>query len=418
MTAAPASRLPRLRSIDSSAALMREGYRFVGERCRALGSDSFQTRLLLEPAICMRGPDAARFFASVPTTRRRALPRPMFSLLQDAGSVAALDGAAHHARKAMFLHIARPDEMARLEQVVGDEWRAAAAAWTRSEEVVLLEAVEELLCRALCRWAGVEVRVPEVSAHARELGLMVDGAGSLGVRQVRGQLARRRGERWALLVIRAARGRDALDPQSPLATIVLHRDVGGAALPDEIAAVELLNVLRPAVATARFVVFAAMALDDRPELRAELRGDRELRESFIHEVRRFYPFFPALAGRLTAPASWCGEPLPAGRRILLDLYGTNRHPDAWERGDEFVPDRFAGWDGRSDALVPQGCGDVATGHRCPGEPMVVAIMHASVRALAGDLTYEVEPQDLRLLPGHTPPRPVSGFVIARPRPAG
>jgi fatty-acid peroxygenase len=65
--------------------------------------------------------------------------------------------------------------------------------------------------------------------------------------------------------------------------------------------VELLNALRPTVAVAWFVTFAALALRQYPERRRKLRtdgshGDRL--EMFVQEVRRFYPFFPVVGGRV------------------------------------------------------------------------------------------------------------------------
>ncbi|MEE3918234.1 hypothetical protein V2I01_05090 [Micromonospora sp. BRA006-A] len=56
------STMPSDRSPDSTLAFLREGYRFVGSRCDRLGSDVFQTRLLLEPTICLRGREAAGLF--------------------------------------------------------------------------------------------------------------------------------------------------------------------------------------------------------------------------------------------------------------------------------------------------------------------------------------------------------------------
>jgi fatty-acid peroxygenase len=134
-------------------------------------------------------------------------------------------------------------------------------------------------------------------------------------------------------------------------------------------------------------------------------------EPFVHEVRRYYPFFPAIAGSTCADGHWGDVPIPAGRWILLDLYGTNRHPDAWESPSEFRPERFAGWPGDPFTFVAQGGGDHAGGHRCPGEWMTIALVARAVRALTRDLSYRLPPQDLGLRRSHLPPRPKSGVVI-------
>ena len=44
----------------------------------------------------------------------------------------------------------------------------------------------------------------------------------------------------------------------PLGIIAAHRDEGGTFLPTGITVIELINILRPVVAMARYIVFAAI----------------------------------------------------------------------------------------------------------------------------------------------------------------
>lgn len=407
--------IPRERTPDSSLALLREGYEFIGNRCRRHGTDTFATRLMLRPVVCMQGAEAARFFAETPTTRRGALPRPLLALVQDVGSVATLDGAMHRCRKRMFLDMMSDEQLARLERISDDAWRLAGERWRRAERVVLLPAAEDLLCRVACDWAGVPRVEPDASRRAAELAAMVDGAGSVGPRNVRGHVRRRSSERWAAATIRLIRAGELPD-ESPAGAIARHRDADGGPLDEAVAAVELLNLLRPIVATARFVVFAALALHRHPGAREAVRtGEAEHETAFVHEVRRFYPFFPAIGGRTLARSQWRGETLPPGQWLLLDVYGTNRDPRSWDEPDRFLPERFVGWPGDPYTFVPQGAGDHARGHRCPGEWATIALVRSAVRALTRDIAYTVPEQDLRIPRSHIPPRPASGFVIA---PAG
>jgi fatty-acid peroxygenase len=46
--------------LDRTLALALDGYEFIGKRCQRHGPDLFQTRLLLQPTICVQGADAAR----------------------------------------------------------------------------------------------------------------------------------------------------------------------------------------------------------------------------------------------------------------------------------------------------------------------------------------------------------------------
>jgi fatty-acid peroxygenase len=320
----------------------------------------------------------------------------------------------------MFLDMMADAELARLERISDAAWRLAAERWRRAEAVVLLPAVEELLCRVACDWAGVPRVEPETSRRAAELAAMVDGAGSIGPRNLRGHVRRRSSERWAAATIRRIRAGalpDGGEEPTPAAMIARHRDADGRPLAEAVAAVELLNLLRPMVATARFVVFAALALHRYPEAREAACGDGEHEIAFVHEVRRFYPFFPAIGGRTLVQAQWRGEALPAGQWMLLDLYGTNRDPRTWDEPERFRPERFLGWTGDPYTFVPQGGGDPAAGHRCPGEWATIALVRSALRALTREIAYTVPEQDLRIPRSHLPPRPASGFVI-RPRDAG
>ena len=58
----PEGTIPRDPAFDSTLAVVREGYRFIANRCKALRSDMFETRLLLQRATCIRGEEAARIF--------------------------------------------------------------------------------------------------------------------------------------------------------------------------------------------------------------------------------------------------------------------------------------------------------------------------------------------------------------------
>ena len=399
-------------SIDSTASFLRQGYTFITNRCRRLGTDAFETRLGLEPAICMQGEEAARAFYAGPLTRRGGMPIPVLLLLQDLGSVQSLELAPHRHRKELFMALLGPDRAPELAAVVDEEWRRSVPRWAAAREIVLLTEVERLLCRAVCRWLGIDVSDGEVTARTAELSAMIDGAGTISPRNWRAQLLRRRTERWAADLIRNARdAATAVSGSDPLAAVALHRDLNGALLEPEVAAVELINILRPTVAVARYVVFAALSLHADPRLGDALaRGGDEDLEAFVQEVRRFYPFFPFVAGRVAGEFSWRGQRVPKGRRVLLDLYGTNHDARIWDCPDRFEPERFRGWRGNPFTLIPQGGGDHLSGHRCPGEWVTIDALKASVRGLLR-MRYQVPDQSLRISLSRMPAQPESGLVL-------
>ncbi|QLQ37363.1 cytochrome P450 [Micromonospora robiginosa] len=414
------STMPSDRSPDSTLAFLREGYRFVGARCDRFGSDVVQTRLLLEPTICLRGRDAAElFYDEERFVRRGATPLRGQRTLTGVGGVQGLDGAAHRARKAMFMSIMTPDAIRRLGQLFADEWRARIPTWAANGPVVLYDEVGRMLTRAVWAWAGVPLAESDVRRRTAEMHAMIEGPAVLGPKHWRGLIGRRRAERWARALVERVRAGALPAPEgSALRVIAEHRDEQGVPLPPRIAAVELLNVLRPTVAVDRYVVFLALALHDHPHWRDRVRADDATAEQFVQEVRRYYPFFPLAAARVRRSFDWRGYAFPQGRRVLLDLYGTNHHPEIWPEPERFRPERFAGWRDDPFGLIPQGGGDHRTGHRCAGEWITIELMKQAVAALTGAMSYRVPPQDLALDLSRMPTLPPSGLIVDGVRPAG
>ncbi|MET7750674.1 cytochrome P450 [Micromonospora sp. NPDC005367] len=412
--------IPTDRSPDSSLALLREGYRFIGARCDRHGSDIFQTRLLLRRTICLRGRDAATLFYDADRFERAgAMPLRVQRTLTGRGGVQGLDDAAHRERKAMLMSLMTPAAIRHLGRLFDDEWAARLSRWEQAGAVVLYPELGRMLTRVVCAWAGVPLTDAQVDRRTADLHAMIGSGAAVGPGHWRGLLARRRGERWlAELVDRTRRGTLPAPVGSALRVIAEHRDEQGRVLPRRIAAVELLNVLRPTVAIDRFIVFAALALHDHPAWRHRIRDDDTATESLVQEVRRYYPFFPAAAARVRRSFDWRGYHFPQGRRVLLDLYGTNHHPALWPEPDRFRPERFDGHRPTPFGLIPQGGGEHATGHRCAGEWITIELMKRAVTNLTSRMRYDVPPQDLAVSLGRMPALPPSGFVITGVRRTG
>jgi fatty-acid peroxygenase len=102
--------------------------------------------------------------------------------------------------------------------------------------------------------------------------------------------------------------------------------------------------------------------------------------------------------------------------VLLDLYGQDHDESLWPQPYRFDPGRFLGREPDPNDLVPQGGGDVAAGHRCPGEDVTVALLSTLAVGLAR-LDYEVPGQDLTISLRRIPALPRSRFVMRRVRPA-
>ncbi|MYS74092.1 cytochrome P450, partial [Streptomyces sp. SID5926] len=108
--------------------------------------------------------------------------------------------------------------------------------------------------------------------------------------------------------------------------------------------------------------------------------------------------------------TWHGESVPAGGILLLDVYGQNHDEELWGDPYDFRPERFLDRPPAPDELVPQGGGDPAAGHRCPGERVTVGLLESLAVRLAR-LDCTVPEQDLRIPLRRIPTRPRSGFVV-------
>ena len=171
-------------------------------------------------------------------------------------------------------------------------------------------------------------------------------------------------------------------------------------------------MLRPVVAIGRYLTFAVLALHDHPEQRYKLtEPGGEYVHWFTQEVRRFYPFFPFAAARVRHDFEWHDYPFPEGKRVLLDLYGTNRDPARWADPDRFYPERFQHWQNNPFDFIPQGGGDHYTNHRCAGEWLTIRLMERSLNFILNHVRYRVPPQDLSFSLAKLPTLPKSRFRI-------
>ena len=402
---------------ENGPQLMARGYGWLPDKRRALRRRTVPSRLGGLPAVGIVGPDAARFlYDEQHVLRSRALPEPVQATLFGKGAVHTLDGEAHRVRKAMFVALLMREDghepgTASLTKQATAAWDDAAAGWA-GRDIELLEESANVIAGAVSRWAGVPVTDDEVPSLARDLRAMVDGFATAGPRHWRARRARGRREAWLGQLVSDVRAGTATVPAgSAVEVVAAHRDADGEQLDPRVAAVELLNVIRPTTAVSWFMAFAAHALIRWPEHRERLAaGDAAFAEAFAHEVRRFYPFAPFIGGRAARRLEWDGERIPENAMVLLDLYGQNHDPELWEDPYAFRPERFLGREIGEFELVPQGGGDPRTNHRCPGEQITVALLSALAVRLAR-LSFDVPEQDLSISLRRIPARPADGVVL-------
>ncbi len=403
--------LPSAPYRDLTLRLARDPYRLIGRIAAQLGTDAFRGRLMLRDTVFLVGADRARFFYESDLSREGAAPAFVQVTLFGRGGVQGLDGEAHRHRKALFLRILTGDApeslAARLRQALD---RLAEA---RAPRLVVQDEMVRILTRIACDWAGIPLTQEDLGLRAAHLSNLFDHALPITPRYLLAVLDRKRANAWAAdLISSTRRGELSLPEGSALREIASYRDTSGDALDPNVAAVELLNVIRPIVAVSAWLTFLAHAAATRE---GALRDAADRPDCLAQEVRRLYPFFPVVAAVTPRDTTLAGQEIAAGTRVMLDLYGTNRDPSRWRDPAMFRPARFDGRDIGPFELVPQGGGDHATGHRCAGEWISLALMRTFANWLTR-IEYDLPAQDMDLAMTELPGLPSSRMIWENLRP--
>jgi fatty-acid peroxygenase len=409
--------IPHDKSLDNSIALLNEGYLFIPNRMERYHSDIFEARLLGEQVICITGEEAAKIFYDKERFQRNgAAPKRIQKTLFGENAIQTMDGEAHIHRKLLFLSLMTPPNQLRLSRMVTDFWRTSIPRWEKADEVILFEEAKQILCRAACTWAGVPLDESAVKERADDFSDMVDAFGAIGPRHWKGRRSRSRAEVWITNIIEDVRsGKLTTAEGSAVNEMAFHKDLDGKMLDSKMAAIELINVLRPIVAIATFITFSALALHEFPIAKEKLKKDSDgsFLEMFAQEVRRFYPFGPFLGARVKKEFVWNGADFNEGQLVLLDMYGTNHDARLWKDPNSFIPDRFKERERSLFDLIPQGGGDPAKGHRCPGEGITIEVMKAILSFLVNDIDYDIPEQDLSYSLDRMPTLPQSGIIFSK-----
>lgn len=410
---------------DDSISLLVRGYDFgarIWRRVRA-GARSAPMRLLGDEAIFIRGAEGVElFYDEERIARHGAMPTIVQETLFGHGSVHSLDGDEHRHRKATFVDVLYEGaQVNRLLPLIEREWQDELNAWIDgSSRRTAYDAGVGALGRSIMKWAGLPGTPAAKTRWSARLAQIVDGFGApYSPEFVLAWVNRRWSDRHAQRLIEAVRT-DALPAEegTALHEWAWHRDQHGALLPSRTAGIELQNSIRPMVAAARFVAYAAKQLHDRPEWRMRIAAEAAERDSlvsgplataFAQEIRRTALFVPMLPGWATTDIEFDGQRVAAGGRVVLDILGTNTEERSWENPDAFDPERFVGVDDYEGlrAFIPHGGADVATGHRCPGEKLAIAGVAAGIAAMS-DPRVSIMGSGLAVNRRRLPTKPSSG----------
>jgi fatty-acid peroxygenase len=399
-TATRDTSIPRLRTIDSTAAFLRDGYTFGQRQFDSLRTNAFRTRLLGVPVVVVRGADAASMFAeSDQVGNDRAVPASLPALLRGGGARLPSGDAGRRRQELRERMLTDAEALGRLREFFAEEWRRAIDA--TSNALTLADDLRGVLNRAGIRWIG------SAADEADAAPLADDRAAAA----------------WAADMIRDVRSERRVVARASVLRQVADYLEDGQPLSERDAAAELLAVMRSVTDASRLVAFVALALHRNREwadrFAAGVGSGSEVQLNadtahFVDEVRRFYPLWPVTGGRVLRGFTWHGRVLRTGTRILLDGYATNHDHAVWEEPYRFRPERFEVPVGDTGSVLSQSGGRKPVGSGFADEHATTELMKEAVGLLTRETEYSVPDQDLRVSLKRFPSVPESGFVMDGP----
>lgn len=395
---------------ESTLGILQKGYPYFLNYFEKQQTDILQTRLLLRKTLVLRGEEAAAvFYDRTKFIRKEATPKRFQKTLFGQGGVQGLDGVAHTMRKAMFMNCMNEQSLEDLKTIFNRCWNEQLPQWQHKQAIDFYKEMEEVLMRSACLWIGISLNESEVTQKTTYMSHMIDGSGGIGLRYYRGKKARNHAEQWIISLLKSPKEEVLHRKKNTIFnTFRNFNDPSGEPIALQTKAVEILNLIRPIVAIARYITYEAIALHTYPEEKVKLQTSFSSHAPlFIQEVRRKYPFFPFVAARVKQSFQYQGVHFKTRTRVLLDLYATNHHPRTWSNPDEFLPERFKHRTITAYNLIPQGGGDPHVNHRCAGEWITILLMQESLFHLLFTMNYRVISENLKISYSRIPALPKS-----------
>ncbi|MDK4369832.1 cytochrome P450 [Enterococcus faecium] len=382
--------------------LYQKGYNMLEELRHEADAPVVKAKIFNKEAITIYGLSAAKVFYDPRNFKRKgAMPKLVLKTLFGQGGVQTLDGAAHHHRKNIFMDLMTPERMEDYHRILDKNLTQALEA--QHGQFELFDLSKMVFFTSICEWAGINLSAiskDEVEKLAEYQISMISGTFTSPIDHIKGVENRKKSEKWAQGLIEEARQNPVAGKENvALYAFANATDLDGQLLPLEVAAVELLNIIRPTVALTVWAALMGHALFSRPDLYQQLKNDfSTLQDPFIQEMRRYYPFFPMLPAISLKEVEVDGYRIPEGSWVILDLYGTDHDERTVEAPDSFMIKRYVGKAKdisykEEYEMIAQGGGDFRQMHRCAGEWITLHSLRVFSDQLVNKFEFSVPEQD-------------------------
>lgn len=399
-----------------------EGYLLLSELRKEAKAPVVKARLLNKEVIAIYGKEAAKKFYDPRNFKREgAMPKIVLKTLFGENGVQTLDGQAHEHRKTIFMDLMTPKRMEEYHRIL--DKNLTRKLDRQQGQFELFDLAKDVLFRSICEWAGIDLSQltkKEVDQLAEYQISMISSAVTNPATHIKGIDNRKKSEKWAQSLIENAR----INPVAGKEDVALYAfakatDDHGELLPIDVAAVELLNVIRPTVALTVWIALMGHALFSRPDIYQRLHAEfDQLKDSFIQEMRRYYPFFPMLPAFAIQDVEVDGYLIPKDSWVVLDLYGTNHDDRMIETPEVFRISRYLGKEKHISydeeyEMIAQGGGEFKTMHRCAGEWITLHTLRVFSDQLVNKYQFSIPEQDWSIPMNQFPTYPKSKALLIK-----
>ncbi|MDT2403766.1 cytochrome P450 [Enterococcus avium] len=399
-----------------------EGHLLLSELRKEANAPVVKARLLNKEVIAIYGKEAAKKFYDPRNFKREgAMPKIVLKTLFGENGVQTLDGQAHEHRKTIFMDLMTPKRMEEYHRIL--DKNLTQKLDRQQGQFELFDLAKDVLFRSICEWAGIDLSQltkKEVDQLAEYQISMISSAVTNPATHIKGIDNRKKSEKWAQSLIENAR----INPVAGKEDVALYAfakatDDHGELLPIDVAAVELLNVIRPTVALTVWIALMGHALFSRPDIYQRLHAEfDQLQDSFIQEMRRYYPFFPMLPAFAIQDVEVDGYLIPKDSWVVLDLYGTNHDDRMIETPEVFRISRYLGKEKHISydeeyEMIAQGGGEFKTMHRCAGEWITLHTLRVFSDQLVNKYQFSIPEQDWSIPMNQFPTYPKSKALLIK-----
>lgn len=399
-----------------------EGYLLLTELRKEAAAPVVKARLLNKEVIAIYGKDAAKTFYDPRNFKREgAMPKIVLKTLFGEDGVQTLDGNAHEHRKTIFMDLMTPKRMEEYHRILAKNLTQKLDR--QQGEIELFDIAKDVLFRSICEWSGIDLSKmakEEVEQLAEYQISMISSAVTNPATHIKGIENRKKSEKWAQSLIENARTNPAAGKEDvALYAFANATDNQGELLPIDVAAVELLNVIRPTVALTVWIALMGHTLFSRPDIYQRLHAEfDQLQDSFIQEMRRYYPFFPMLPAFAKQEVEVDGYLIPKDSWVVLDLYGTNHDERMIETPEVFRISRYLGKEKHISydeeyEMIAQGGGKFEAMHRCAGEWITLHTLRVFSDQLVNKYQFSVPEQDWTIPMNQFPTFPKSKAILIK-----